>query len=291
MPAQGGVWKTCVAGNPGENSSVTLKTVTGNVIITSVARIDIIMSRSILVCAAMLLVLGGAWPVEAYANADAVETGRLLAILLDSGRVTIGNNQELINDPDRGDKAFTPDVFEKQMSAQFKDRTGIDLGDLPNAKIPEMAKPLLARLAGESKKTVDSYQTVINLQGMRYKGLIPATFGTETAARFQRWSGVYLKQTAPDQLLRNPRNKADEFEAAVMKKYAEMSASQDSNLVTNEVVDGGKTLRVMVLLFYKKACLACHGEPKGERDITGYPREGGKEGEIGGAISVKMPLP
>lgn len=249
------------------------------------------MSRLLLVCTAMLFLHDGAWAVKASANTDAVETGRLLAILLDSGRVTIGNNQELINNPDKGDKAFTSDVFEKQMSAQFKDRTGIDLGDLPGAKIPEMAKPLLARLVEESKKTVDSYQTVINIKGMRYKGLIPATFGTEAAARFQRWSGVYLKQTAPDQLLRNPRNKADEFEAAIMQKYAVMSASLDSNLVTNEVVDNGKTLRVMVPLFYKKACLACHGEPKGERDITGYPREGGKEGEMGGAISVKIPLP
>jgi general secretion pathway protein A len=46
----------------------------------------------------------------------------------------------------------------------------------------------------------------------------------------------------------------------------------------------------MLPLYYNKACLDCHGEPKGQRDITGYPREGGKEGELGGAISVKLPL-
>ena len=45
---------------------------------------------------------------------DATETGRLLAILLDSGRVTVGANQALINDAEKGDKGFTPDVFEKQ---------------------------------------------------------------------------------------------------------------------------------------------------------------------------------
>ena len=38
-------------------------------------------------------------------------------------------------------------------------------------------------------------------------------------------------------------------------------------------------------------CLRCHGGPKGERDISGYTKEGGKEGELAGAISVKLPLP
>ena len=47
-------------------------------------------------------------------------------------------------------------------------------------------------------------------------------------------------------------------------------------------------MRVLLPLFYEKACLSCHGQPKGERDITGYSREGAKEGELGGAISVKI---
>ena len=39
------------------------------------------------------------------------ETGRLLAILLDSGRVAIARNQALLNDSSKGDKGFTLDVF------------------------------------------------------------------------------------------------------------------------------------------------------------------------------------
>ena len=30
------------------------------------------------------------------------------------------------------------------------------------------------------------------------------------------------------------------------------------------------------------------GEPKGEKDISGYMKEGAKEGDLGGAISVKL---
>ncbi len=204
--------------------------------------------------------------------------------------MTIGANQSLINDPAKGDKGFTPEVFEQQLIATFKQRTGIDLADLKNAQVPEMARPMLPQLVEESKKTVASYQATINIQGIKYKGLIPATFGTEAAARFQRWSGIYLKQTAPDHLLRNPKNKADEFEAAAFQKFADPSYPRVGEKILSETVENGKTVRILLPLFFGKACLSCHGGPKGERDISGYPKEGGTEGELGGAISVKLNL-
>ena len=36
------------------------------------------------------------------------------------------------------------------------------------------------------------------------------------------------------------------------------------------------------------SCLSCHGEPKGELDITGYPKEGAHEGDLGGIISITL---
>jgi general secretion pathway protein A len=50
----------------------------------------------------------------------------------------------------------------------------------------------------------------------------------------------------------------------------------------------GKLLRVLLPLYYDKPCLHCHGEPKGERDISGYAKEGGKEGQMAGLISVSL---
>ena len=44
----------------------------------------------------------------------------------------------------------------------------------------------------------------------------------------------------------------------------------------------------MVPEYYAASCLACHGEPKGSRDITGYPREGAHEGDLGGVISITL---
>ena len=221
-------------------------------------------------------------------EAELHETGRLLAILLDSGRIAIGRNQALLNDPSKGDKGFTPEVFAAQAMAVFKERTGHDLADLAHANVPGMAKPLLEQLLAESKRTVASYQPVLNMQGVIYKGLIPATFGTETGTRFQKWSGVYLKQTAPDHLLRNPKNQPDPFEVAQMARMSDPASLHNGEAIVSETLEDGKSVRVLLPLFYEKACLSCHGQPKGERDISGYPREGGKEGELGGAISVKI---
>jgi general secretion pathway protein A len=219
------------------------------------------------------------------------ETGRLLAVLLDVGRVVIGHNQLLLNDPTKGNKGFTSEVFAQQTIAAFKERTGHDLANLSVSTVPEMAKPLLARLLEESQKTVASYQTVINMSGIKYKGLIPATFGTETGTRFQSWSGVYMKQTAPDSLIRNPKNKPDAFESAEMKKMSEPSFPREGGQVVSVMAEDGKAVRVLLPLFYGKDCLICHGTPKGERDVTGYPREGAQEGDLGGVISVKVPMP
>jgi general secretion pathway protein A len=237
--------------------------------------------------------------VHANSEIDIVETGRLLATLLDAGRVTVGLNQGLLNDPSKGDKGFTPEVFEKQLVALYQERMGIDLSNIQHAPIPDMANPLLTRLIEESKKTIESYQTVINIKGIKYKGLIPATFGTETAKRFQNWSQVYLKQTAPDHFLRNPKNKADAFEKDAMQSFA-TTDPHDPKAIFSKTIIEEKSVRVMLPLYYEPACLRCHGGPKGERDISGYLKEGGKEGELkeggkegelAGAISVKLPLP
>lgn len=237
------------------------------------------------------LVIGiGITPAPVLANPDAIETGRLLAVLLDAGRVTIGANLPLINDASKGDKGFTPEVFEKQLTEKFKERSGVDLGNLKDSKVPEMAKKLLPQLVEASKGTVADNQGVINKPGVGFKGFIPATFGTQAAAKFSDKFGVYLKQTTHAGLLRNPKNKADAFEATVLKKFADPSYPHQGDKIISETVDGGKSIRVMLPLFYGKGCLACHGEPKGEKDISGYAKEGAKEGDLGGAISVKLTL-
>ena len=51
---------------------------------------------------------------------------------------------------------------------------------------------------------------------------------------------------------------------------------------------GRDAFRVAVPEYYSASCLSCHGEPKGEIDITGYPKEGAEEGDLGGVISITL---
>ena len=227
-------------------------------------------------------------PAPARANPDVTETARLLAILLDSGRVVVGANQAVINEKENGDKGFTPELFERQVIEMFERRAGVDLNNLAAAKIPDRAKPLLVELMDASKQTVKAAQPVINKKGLGFKNFIPATFGTQTAGRFSAKTGVYLKQTTIDTLLRNPKNKADDFETLILKQFADPAYPRQGERVVSNVVDGGRTIRLMLPLYYGEKCLICHGEPRGEQDMSAYRKEGGKLGDLGGAISVKL---
>lgn len=239
-----------------------------------------------------LAVLGLFW-FPCWGNAaerpEAEETARLLAKLLESGRAVIERNQALIDDPHKGDKGFTPEAFEQQLIVEFRGRTGIDLTTLaktpPSPLLPPLAKELLPALVLASKDVVAAAQVVINQRGIAYKNFIPATYGSQASARFSKTSQVRLKQTtlAP----RNPKNEPDEYEASVLKW---LSGRPRAEAYVSELTEEGKMLRVVMPIYYAKPCLDCHGEPKGELDVSGYPKEGHREGDLAGAITVTAPL-
>ncbi len=227
-----------------------------------------------------------AWAVE---RIEAEETARLLAKLLRVGRLVVDGNQTVIDDPHKGDKGFTPDVFEQQLIDEFRKETNIDLRTLATVpssiQIPPLAKELLPAFVLASKEVVRDAQVVINQRGIGYKNFIPATYGSQAARRFTDRSHVRLKQTTLQP--RNPKNEPDDYEASVLKW---LSGRPNAGAYVSELTDKGQTLRVVMPIYYVKDCLKCHGEPKGEQDISGYPKEGALEGDLAGAITVTVPL-
>jgi general secretion pathway protein A len=222
-------------------------------------------------------------------RAEAEETARLLAKVLQAGRLVIERNQTMIDDPHRGDKGFTPEAFERQLREEFRIRTGIDLATLASKSatlgIPPLARELLPALIEASKEVVRDAQVVINQRGIGYKNFIPATYGSQASARFSKRSHVQLKQTALQP--RNPKNEPDEYESSVLRW---LSGRPNGEAYVSELTESGGMLRVIMPIYYLPACLTCHGEPKGEWDVSGYPREGAHEGDLAGAISVRIPL-
>lgn len=230
----------------------------------------------------------GVHEARAVERAEAEETARLLAKLLQAGRLVVDRNQAAIDDPRRGDKGFTPEAFEAQLVEEFLRQTHIDLRRLDEAPpflVPPMAKELLPAFVLASKEVVRDAQVVINQRGIGYKNFIPATYGSQAARRFTARSHVRLKQTTIRP--RNPKNEPDEYEASVLRW---LSGRPNAEAYVSELTDKGQMLRVVMPIYYVKDCLKCHGEPKGEEDISGYPKEGAREGDLAGAITVTVPL-
>ncbi|HMU54907.1 MAG TPA: DUF3365 domain-containing protein [Nitrospira sp.] len=212
-------------------------------------------------------------------------TARLLAILLDSGRSVINENLPPPESPGRT-AIMPPDLFERQLTEMFLSRSGADLHDLDHAKLPARGKRLLKELIAVSKEVVVEAQPGISRAPLGEKELIPAVFGARTAIRFSERTGVRLKQTALSP--RNPANAPDASERLALEAFADSSYPREK--VISEVTAKSDSLRLMYPLYTTRHCLDCHGDPKGERDRLGYPREGLKLGQNAGAISVMIPL-
>jgi general secretion pathway protein A len=216
------------------------------------------------------------------------ETARLLAVLLDSGRVVIGRVQATINNPRLEDKGFSSSVFDGQLRKEFQARTRHDLHNLAAAPMPESAKPLLLRMSFFMQKAVHDVQPDINKKGIGFKGFIPATFATQVAERFSKDTGLMLRQIGPPGAEpRNPNNKPDDQEELLLYAVQKNHPRVGDHIIEQQLSDGSG-VRVLLPLFYNKQCLACHGSPKGAVDISGYEKEGFKEGDLGGAISIVL---
>ena len=216
---------------------------------------------------------------------QAEETARLIAALFSVERVVVDRNQSFINAADKNGKQFTTDMFEQQVITEFRVRTGLDLTKPMPEHFPSRVKDLLNALLQASKEVVSEAQAAINQPGVGFKNFVPAIFGTRAASRYSDMSGIQLKQTSLTP--RNPKNAPDPYEQAVLRRLM-MQPSQ--SLTISDMPSGSDVLRVLSPIYYTRDCLICHGGPVGERDISGYPKEGAEEGDLAGAISVSIPL-
>jgi uncharacterized protein DUF3365 len=213
-------------------------------------------------------------------------TARLLAVLLDSGRNVINEYQVPFAEQEKTERDFTPDMFERQLLDVFRSRSGTDLRDLESARIPPRAKKLLKELVLVSRQVVAEAQPEINRRDGGHQEFIPAIFGARVSTRFTQRTHVRLKQTALAP--RNHLNVPDAVERTALEAFADPSYPLEK--VISEVTTKSGSLRLMFPLYTTRRCLECHGDPKGELDRTGYPREGLKLGQNAGAISVVIPI-
>ena len=239
------------------------------------------MKRVVVTALTVVLISGGALagnlPMD---EANAKQAAELIAAMFVAGLGVVAKHQGLINDPEKGDKGFTPEYVEGQIREQFKEMTGTEL----DAAQPDEVKAALMATLEASNQGVKNNQQRINRKGVEFKGFIPAVYGRVTGNILKGRTGIAVKQTTFQ--FRNAYNEPDEFESSILKKFEDGSISKGQG-VGERVGDSYRYLRPV---YIKEACLKCHGDPKGELDIAGKPKEGYKLGDLRGAISVQVPI-
>lgn len=211
-----------------------------------------------------------------------------LADLLRAGRQVISNNQNLINDPNLGDKGLSGQVVLQQAIEIYKKATGIDPSGIdPASRLGRLMHAQMDAIV----ETIDANQATINAKGVGFKAFIPAVFARLVNESFESHARneAQVKVTAPEQLVRNRKARPDPWESDVIRNKLLQADWPRGQAYTAEVDTKGRSAyRMMMPEYYANSCLSCHGSPKGQTDITGYPKEGGKEGDLGAVISVTL---
>lgn len=118
-----------------------------------------------------------------------------------------------------------------------------------------------------------------------FKGLYCAIAGKSIAKILERDTNYIIRYTNLE-----PRKKAsmsDEYEAVAIRSFKEDSAMEHYGV---ETYDGQEVFRYVAPIYLEESCLDCHGDPAGEQDVTGYPKEGMKTGDLIGVTSIIMPI-
>jgi hypothetical protein len=221
------------------------------------------------------------------ADEDAVITQSLAEMLRDA-RTVISNNQDLINNPELGDKHLSGQVVLEQAVKGYAKATGKDPTKIdPNSRQGRLLRAMMASIVA----VTDDNQATINEKGTGFKGFIPAVFARLASEDFNQLAKgeAEVKVTAPPELVRNRKARPDAWEADIIKTKllgADWPKGQSYSAVVE--TNGRPAFRVTVPEYYAPSCLVCHGSPKGEMDLTGYPKEGGKTGDLGAVISITL---
>jgi Protein of unknown function (DUF3365) len=212
--------------------------------------------------------------------------GQHLADLLRAARSVVSAHQDLINDPAIGDKGIDGDSVVDEAIAIYTKNAG---APPISADMPERERRLTEALIASMREIVEEHEAQIDMQDVGFKGFIPAVYGRLVSERFVEKVGTeaLMKVTAPEELVRNRKARPDEWELEVIEAHLiNQEWPKGKPFIEQVEVKGRPAFRMLIPEYYSASCLTCHGEPAGEVDVTGYPKEGGHEGDLAGAISI-----
>jgi hypothetical protein len=211
-----------------------------------------------------------------------------LAEMLRAARSVISENQPLINDPSIGFKGITGTVVLQKAKQRYIDVAKRDPARLdPRSLHGRLMKALMASIV----EVMETNQPLINEPGVEFKAFLPAVFARLVSERFRAKVGsiALISVTAPNNLVRNRSARPDPWESSTIERVLlDPTHPKGQHVATRADKRGRSAFRMLIPEYYSQSCLYCHGVPKGEPDVTGYAKEGGSVGQLGGVISVTI---
>ena len=164
---------------------------------------------------------------------------------------------------------------------------------LQNAQAENEAREKAEVLAAEMRAAwdfVDMNQEVINRAedgAFRTKHLVCVVAANSISMLFTSETDYSIRFTND-----TPRQAANAPDAFEQEALAAFNADPDRKAFWRVVDagDGTRVFRYTEPLYVTESCLECHGDPVGELDQYGYPKEGMQVGQVGGAMSITEPM-
>lgn len=132
----------------------------------------------------------------------------------------------------------------------------------------------------------DRFESTAFAENGTYQGLHCAIAGRSIGKLFSNESGYVTRFVNFDP--RNAEDEPDDFEARALEAFHSDPGLKEYYAVVDH--GGSQVFRYVAPMKIEKNCLECHGSPKGELDVTGHPKEGWAIDDIGGAISIVIPM-
>lgn len=164
---------------------------------------------------------------------------------------------------------------------------------LQNAQAENEAREKAEVLAAEMRAAwdfVDMNQDVINRAEdgtFRTKHLVCVVAAKSISMLFTTETDYSIRFT--NDTPRQAANAPDEFEQEALAAFnADPERKAFWRVV--DAGDGTRVFRYTEPSYVTESCLECHGDPVGEPDQYGYPKEGMQVGQVGGAMSIIEPM-
>ena len=164
---------------------------------------------------------------------------------------------------------------------------------LQNAQAENEAREKAEVLASEMRAAwdfVDMNQDVINRAEdgtFRTKHLVCVVAAKSISMLFTTETDYSIRFA--NDTPRQAANAPDEFEQEALAAFnADPERKAFWRVV--DAGDGTRVFRYTEPLYVTESCLECHGDPVGELDQYGYPKEGMQVGQVGGAMSITEPM-